>query len=109
MCFSAEKKIIWENMEQINKELLLIYNKSYGNFPVGQSLYYQHLHFCCPTKIYNPKIIRDIKGIKYCMDSGTPPYKTLDDTPFDFIQKFEIYNTELGMIKKDAEEKEKNK
>tara|TARA_Y100000401_G_scaffold38325_1_gene28906 strand:+ start:2740 stop:3075 length:336 start_codon:yes stop_codon:yes gene_type:complete len=109
MCFSAEKKVLWENIGQIHKELIHLYNKAYGDFPVGQALYYQHLHFCCPTKIYDQKIIREIKGIKYCMDSGTPPYKTLKDTPFEFIQKFEIYNTELGMIRQDAKEKELEK
>ena len=41
------------------------------------------------------------------MDSGTPPYTDLKSTPFDFIQKFEIYNTELGMIKTDQAQKEK--
>tara|TARA_Y100000004_G_scaffold127055_1_gene143041 strand:+ start:1019 stop:1159 length:141 start_codon:yes stop_codon:yes gene_type:complete len=43
------------------------------------------------------------------MDSGTPPYTDLQSTPFDFIQKFEIYNTELGMIRKDQAQKEKEK
>ncbi len=109
MSFSSEKRVLWESMDQINKELIHLYNNAYGDFPVGQSLYYQHLHFCCPSKIFNPKIIRDIKGIKYCMDSGTPPFKTLEETPFDFIQRFEIFNTELGMIKKDAKEKEAEK
>ena len=109
MSFSSEKRVLWNNMEQINKELLYLYNNAYGDYPVGQALYYQHLHFCCPTKIYNVNVIREIKGIKYCMDSGTPPYKTLKETPFEFIQKFEIFNTEIGMIKKDTKEKEAEK
>tara|TARA_Y100001963_G_scaffold152114_1_gene236294 strand:- start:5070 stop:5411 length:342 start_codon:yes stop_codon:yes gene_type:complete len=109
MSFIAEKRQIWKDFDQVKGELLLLYDKCYGKFPVGQSLYYQHLHFCCPSKIYDPKIIREIKGIKYCMDSGTPPYSDLESTPFDFIQKFEIYNTEIGMIKKDQAEKEQQK
>ena len=88
-----------------------MYDKNYGEFPVGEALYTSHLHFCCPTKIYNAHIIKEIKGIKYCKDSGTPPYATLEDTPFDFIQKFEIFDTEIGMIKnsmkKEAEKKKK--
>ena len=66
-----------------------MYDKNYGEFPVGEVLYTSHLHFCCPSKIYASNIIREIKGIKYCKESGTPPYPTLADTPFEFIQKFE--------------------
>jgi len=43
------------------------------------------------------------------MDSGTPPYKSLKDTPFEFIQKFEIFTTELNMIKEDTRQKEAEK
>ena len=86
-----------------------MYDNCYGNYPIGQSLYYQHLHFCCPTRIYNQKVIREIKAIKYCMESGTPPYATLNDTPFEFIQKFEIFNTEMNMIKEDNRKKTEEK
>ena len=88
-----------------------MYDKSYGEFPVGEALYTSHLHFCCPTKIYDAHIIKEIKGIKYCKDSGTPPYATLAETPFDFMQRFDIYDTEIGIIKRaikiDEEKKKK--
>ncbi len=96
-------------MQQIEQELLHLYNESYGKYPVGQSLYYQHLHFCCPTKLYDKYTIKEIKGIKYCIDSGTPPYRTLSETPYDFIQKFDIFKTEMGMIKEDTKQKQLEK
>ena len=61
---------------------------------MGESLYVSHLFYSNPTNFYDPKIQNRIKKVQYSLESNTPLYSTVQDTPASVVDEFLIYRAE---------------
>lgn len=100
---------LFESIDDVHKELELAYNEATEKgFEIGEALYLQHFFFANSQDLVNSKAQDFIKQYQYCKDSGTPPFKTLQETPADYIDDWEIVKYEINCIVNSESEKAKN-
>ena len=86
-------------------ELVKLYDEAVRrNFPVGDALYFQLKSFCNTDWLLDTNIQKHIKIYNYCKASKTPPYSTINDTPYEFIDIFLAIDNEVERVKIKAEE-----
>ncbi len=91
---TLNKKIEFKNIEDVYAELCRCYDKSFNKYPIGESLFVSHLFYSNPTNFYDPKIQNRIKKVQYSLESNTPLYSTVQDTPAFVVDEFLIYSAE---------------
>jgi hypothetical protein len=91
--------IDFNSIDDVYNELERAYDSALAeDYNGGEALYMEHFFFANSSDL----ICRDsqvlIKEYQYCKDSNTPPYPSLQDTPADFIDKWNIILEELNHI-----------
>tara|TARA_R110000823_G_scaffold167796_1_gene299786 strand:- start:1786 stop:2193 length:408 start_codon:yes stop_codon:yes gene_type:complete len=94
MSLTLNKEIEYNNIEDVYEELCRCYDKSFNKFPIGESLFVSHLFYANPTNFYNNKIQNRIKKVQYSLESKTPLYATVQDTPASVVNEFLLYKSE---------------
>tara|TARA_Y100001963_G_scaffold98545_1_gene135569 strand:+ start:30689 stop:31096 length:408 start_codon:yes stop_codon:yes gene_type:complete len=99
------KKVEFSNSDDIWDYILLLYSESEERTKNGSSflpvtdVWDQLPFFVCKNFIYNEKDQTDIKKFLYCSESKTPPYKSLQDTPNLWVDKYFIIKQTVEYIK----------
>jgi hypothetical protein len=57
-------------------------------------LFVSHLFYSNPTNFYDNSIQNRIKKVQYSLESKTPLYSTVQDTPASVVDEFLIYKSE---------------
>ena len=91
---TLNKEIEFKNIEDVYEELCRCYDKSFNKYPIGESLFVSHLFYSNPANFYDPKIQNRIKKVQYSLESNTPLYSTVQDTPAYVVDEFLIYSAE---------------
>jgi hypothetical protein len=68
------------------------------DYNVGEALYMEHFFFANSSDLLNQESQNFIKEYQFCKDSNTPPYPSLQSTPANFIDKWEIVRDEIAHI-----------
>jgi hypothetical protein len=63
----------------------------------------QHFFFCSSEWLIDNDSQNFIKEYLYCKDSNTPPFPTLQETPAEFIDKWDMVQSEIESIRKSKE------
>tara|TARA_Y100000401_G_scaffold117351_1_gene125762 strand:+ start:1584 stop:1964 length:381 start_codon:yes stop_codon:yes gene_type:complete len=88
------KEIEFNSIEDVYEELRRCYDKSYNKFPIGESLFVSHLFYSNPINFYDHRIQNKIKKVQYSLESNTPLYSTVQETPAQVVDEFLIYKNE---------------
>jgi hypothetical protein len=88
------KEIEFKSIEDVYEELCRCYDKSFNKYPLGESLFVSHLFYSNPTNFYDNSIQNRIKKVQYSLESKTPLYSTVQDTPASVVDEFLIYKSE---------------
>lgn len=87
-------------MDDVHAEILaVVLEAEQKGFNIGEAIYYDHLFWANSTDLVDTDSQVFIKSYLYCQESNTPPYKSLYDTPADFIDSWMIVRSELDIIK----------
>ncbi len=62
---------------------------------LGEALYQQSLFIVNDTLLIDKKIQNKIKEFQFCKEFNVPPYPSLQETPVDTINNFNIINQEI--------------
>jgi len=96
---SKKKNVQFDGIEDVYAELIALYDEAIeAQAPIGHSLYIQHFYFTSDTSQYHLRTQSTIKGMRFCDQTGTPPFPSLKDTPADYIYKHGWYTDELHHI-----------
>ena len=92
----------FETIDDVYDELMKSYNQltQQGYSNIGEGIYLEHFYYANTKDLVDPKCQSMIKAYIYCMESNTPPYRSLQETPANFIDDFLIINEEINNIKK---------
>ena len=94
----------------IRDRLCRCYDKSFNNYPIGESLFVSHLFYASPTNFYDHRIQNRIKKVQYSLESNTPLYNTVNDTPASVVDEFMIFTHESEHCKQNlTKERQKEK
>lgn len=88
------KEIEFKSIEDVYEELCRCYDKSFNKYPLGESLFVSHLFYSNPANFYDNTIQNRIKKVQYSLESKTPLYSTVQDTPASVVDEFLIYKSE---------------
>jgi len=88
------KEIEFNSIEDVYEELCRCYDKSFNKYPLGESLFVSHLFYSNPANFYDHNIQNRIKKVQYSLESNTPLYSTVQDTPASVVDEFLIYKSE---------------
>ena len=61
---------------------------------MGESLFVSHIFYSSPANFYDHNIQNRIKKVQYSLESKTPLYSTVQNTPASVIDEFLIYKSE---------------
>tara|TARA_R100000458_G_scaffold40557_1_gene38130 strand:- start:7760 stop:8158 length:399 start_codon:yes stop_codon:yes gene_type:complete len=108
--FSQKKTIKYQNIDEVVNELVFLYDEAVqGGFPVGQALFLQHGFFSNQKNLINNNYMTEIYGMRYSQASNTPPFKSLQETPAEYIDRYTAYCEEVASIRKKEREDAANK
>ena len=81
-------------------ELIKLYNNIDSNkYSIGNALFIQSKFFVNTELLLDPKAQKEIRKYNYCKLSNTPPYSTIKDTPYEYINNYFIIDEEIEYIK----------
>ena len=95
---SKKKHIEYKNINDVNKELIRLYDKIKKREQYGNALFTQSKFFVDTDRLVDEKCQRDIKKYNYSKASKTPPYPTIQETPYNFIDNFLLIEEEINNI-----------
>ena len=104
---TLNKEIEFNSVEDVYEELFRCYDKAFNNYPIGQSLFVSHLFYCSPIIFYDHKIQNRIKKVQYSLESNTPLYTTVNNTPASVVDEFMIFRHESEHCKSEILQKQK--
>lgn len=90
----------FKGIDDVYDELILCSNQAeQEGYSIGEALYSQHFFFANSQELVCKEAQMTIQSYTYCKESGTPPYKSLDDTPAEFIDNWMVIREELNANK----------
>jgi hypothetical protein len=94
-------------------ELCRCYDKAFNKYPIGESLFVSHLFYSNPTNFYDSEIQTRIKKVQYSLESNTPLYPTVQNTPARVVDEFLMYGAEkehcINYLMKERQKKDGSK
>ena len=99
------KELEYNSIDDIDGELIRIYDgaKEKG-FNVGEACFKQLPFFANISTIVNHKDQTTILKYSYLKSTNTPPYRSLQDTPADFVDAIMTIEEEINLINKSEQE-----
>tara|TARA_R100000152_G_C6756031_1_gene179807 strand:- start:386 stop:775 length:390 start_codon:yes stop_codon:yes gene_type:complete len=98
--FIDKKMIEFKGMNDVQEELVKLYDKCTDkDYSIGNALFTQSKHFVDTHLLIDPESQKDITKYNFCKVSNTPLFESVNQTPYEEIQKFMIIDEEIGHIK----------
>ena len=98
-CPSDRKQREFNGISCVYDELVRLYDEAIErNAKIGSALYIQHFFFTSDVDLVDLKTQSLIKGMRYCSQTNTAPYPSLQQTPADYINRFTWFNDEYNSI-----------
>ena len=93
-------------MDDVRGQIRLLYDEAveYG-VAIGHSIYHQLSFFASDTDLLDIRTQSTIKGMRYCTQTNTAPFPSLDKTPADYVNKFIWFKDEYNSIINSEKEK----
>ena len=112
MSLSNKERITFNDIEDINDELIALYDEALEKgFDLGEALYTQAAFFIDYELLLNVEIQKMIKQYLFCQSFNCPPYPSLKETPRNEIDDFLTIHNEYQAVKHSIQKqdmKEKN-
>jgi|15BtaG_2_1085339.scaffolds.fasta_scaffold02145_6 hypothetical protein len=87
----------FKGINDVYDELIRCYDQAkQEGYPIGEALYTQHFFFANSQEFVSQDAQIMIQSYTYCKDSGTPPFRSLNETPADFIDNWGIIKEEIN-------------
>ena len=95
------KKKLFENKEDIYKELEMCYDEiiQKGISEVSKTLYQEHFFFCNTYDVLEEKYQQTIKEYSYSKTFSCPPYPSISETLIQIIDDLMLIEKEINHLK----------
>ena len=98
---SQNKTIEYKGIEDVEQELIRCYDECKdGGYKIGNALLTQSKFFVNTGLLLNHKYQNLIKKYNYSKLTNTPPYPSIKDTPYQFVNDIQTINEEIMNIEK---------
>ena len=94
-------------MDDVWREIIRIDKKAIDKgFDSGESIYLSLRHFCDDDLMVDSRCQTLIRKYNYCKLTHTPPYKTLQETPAQFVDEMLEIDNQYNLIQKSEQKKQ---
>ena len=96
-----KNEIVYKNIDDVYFQLESLYDRLIereGSSGIGQALYYHSNYIVDNIKLLCSECQLLIKEYYYSKISNTPPFRRINETPLDYIDRFMIIDEETTRI-----------